>query len=100
MANAKYGNCVDYSGIAGNDAAKRALQIAAAGGHGILLIGPSGSEKEALDASCPPFCRNSTRERRGKPRSSTSKQARTSPKERRERGRSARSTRQRPSPNW
>ena len=48
MANAKYGNCVDYSGIAGNDAAKRALQIAAAGGHGILLIGPSGSEKEAL----------------------------------------------------
>lgn len=38
----------DYSDIAGNDLAKRALTIAAAGEHALLMIGPPGSGKSML----------------------------------------------------
>lgn len=43
----------DFSSIVGQVAAKRALTIAAAGGHHLLMIGPPGSGKTAL-AKCMP----------------------------------------------
>ena len=43
-------NCsiMDFSEIIGQDAAKRGLEIAAAGGHNVILIGSPGSGKSSL----------------------------------------------------
>ena len=43
----------DMADIPGNEAAKRAAQIAAAGGHGLLMVGPSGSFAPLIAARIP-----------------------------------------------
>lgn len=39
---------MDFSEIIGQDSAKRGLEIAAAGGHNVIMIGPPGSGKSSL----------------------------------------------------
>jgi magnesium chelatase family protein len=52
---------IDFADIRGQEAAKRAITVAAAGGHNVLMIGPAGTGKtmiaKALPGILPPMSR-------------------------------------------
>jgi len=62
LESARDADSVDFAEVTGQESAKRALEIAAAGGHACLLVGPPGAGKTMLARRLPSILPSLTEE--------------------------------------
>ena len=71
LGETEQSGAADFKEVRGQFTAKRALEIACAGGHNILMIGPPARARPCWPSASPAFCRRLRLKKRWRPPRST-----------------------------